>query len=92
VAATGTIDTSGNVGDIGGIRQKTVAVLRTGATLFLVPKDLESIAADEAKGSSLQVVGVSTLDEALAVLAQHGGNAQELGKPGAAASTTAPAG
>jgi PDZ domain-containing protein len=85
VAATGTIDTSGNVGEIGGIRQKVVAVKRSGATLFLVPKSLESIAAAEAAGSSLEVRGVETIDDALAVLAEHGGNALQLGTPGASA-------
>jgi hypothetical protein len=34
VAATGTIDEDGNVGDVGGVPQKTVAVERAGATVF----------------------------------------------------------
>jgi Lon-like protease len=83
VAATGTIDPYGNVGEIGGIRQKTVAVQRSGAKLFLVPKSLEPIAAKEAKGSGLEVVGVSTLGDALQALSNYGGNAMALGKPGA---------
>ncbi len=37
VAATGTIDEQGDVGDVGGVAQKTVAVERAGATIFLVP-------------------------------------------------------
>ena len=36
VAATGTIHPDGTVGDVGGVAQKTVAVERAGATLFLV--------------------------------------------------------
>ena len=37
VAATGTIDQYGNVGDVGGVAQKTIAVERAGATVFFVP-------------------------------------------------------
>ena len=37
VAATGTIDSQGDVGDVGGVAQKTVAVENAGATIFLVP-------------------------------------------------------
>ncbi len=38
VAATGTIDADGDVGAVGGVPQKTVAVENAGATIFLVPK------------------------------------------------------
>ncbi len=37
VAATGTIDQYGNVGDVGGVAEKTIAVERAGATIFFVP-------------------------------------------------------
>ena len=37
VAATGTIDQNGNVGDVGGVAEKTIAVERAGATVFFVP-------------------------------------------------------
>ena len=39
VAGTGTIDTRGRVGPIGGIQDKVVAAERAGATVFLVPAD-----------------------------------------------------
>ena len=39
MAATGTINIDGSVGDIGGLHQKTVAVKKAGASYFLVPKD-----------------------------------------------------
>ena len=68
VAATGTMTPSGAVGPIGGLPQKTVAVQREGATLFLVPKSEEQEAIDKAKGSNLKVVGVETLDDAIAAL------------------------
>ena len=51
VAATGTIDPSGNVGPIGGLKQKTIAVLRTGAKAFLVPTSEVAAAQEAAKGS-----------------------------------------
>ena len=38
VAATGTIDPNGNVGDVGGVAQKTIAVEQAGATVFFVPR------------------------------------------------------
>jgi len=74
VAATGTINLDGSVGDIGGLHQKTVAVKEAGADYFLVPKDQEQEAIDEAKGSSLKVIGVSTVAEALQVLKSIGGD------------------
>jgi Lon-like protease len=84
VAATGEIGLNGTVGPIGGLRQKTVAVQRAGAKVFLVPMSEMKEAEDQAKGSSLKVVGVETLDDALKALADLGGNANDLGKPGAA--------
>jgi Lon-like protease len=85
VAATGEIDPSGDVEAIGGIRQKTVAVMRAGAKVFLVPNAANEAAdaADEAKGHDLKVIGVNSVDEALKTLADLGGNALQLGTPGA---------
>ena len=37
IAATGTIDVHGDVGDVGGVAEKTVAVQRAGAKYFFVP-------------------------------------------------------
>jgi PDZ domain-containing protein len=73
VAATGTIRPDGSVGDVGGVAQKTVAVERAGATLFLVPPQELSVARSKATGR-LQVMAVSTLAQALADLAQVGGS------------------
>lgn len=72
VAATGTISANGEVGDVGGVAQKTVAVERAGANLFLVPPQ-EYRAALSKDRPGLAIYQVSTLDQALAVLAQHGG-------------------
>ena len=78
IAATGTISPNERVGDIGGIRQKTVAVERAGADTFLVPIDEAPEAEAQAKGTKLKIVGVRDLDDALTVLRQLGGNVDAL--------------
>jgi PDZ domain-containing protein len=77
VAATGTIELDGTVGQIGGIRQKTAAVKRAGIDLFLVPRG-ELAAARRRAGKGLKVEAVDTLDDALRVLARYGGNGLDL--------------
>lgn len=72
VAATGTIDPQGQVGDVGGVPQKTVAVERAGATVFFVPKAERSQAQSKAT-PSLHVYAVTSLDQALAILHRLGG-------------------
>jgi Lon-like protease len=74
VAATGTMDASGNVGDVGGVPQKTVAVENAGATIFLVPPQ-EYQAALSKDRPGLKIYAVSTLDQALRVLEANGGRA-----------------
>ena len=63
VAATGTIDAQGDVGDVGGVAQKTVAVENAGATIFLVPPQ-EYKAAMSKDRPGLKIYAVSTLDQA----------------------------
>jgi PDZ domain-containing secreted protein/Zn-dependent protease len=65
VAATGTIDADGKVGEVGGVAEKAVAAEHAGADLFVVPVDEMTQAEDT---SSLPVRGVNTLDQALQVL------------------------
>lgn len=72
VAATGTIESNGDVGEIGGVKQKTAAVRAAGAKLFIVPAAEYPIAKKQA--GSMRVVGVKTLDEALAALVEIGGD------------------
>ena len=69
-AATGTMDVVGNVGDVGGVKQKAIAVGRAGATLFLVPPP-EYLAAKSAKEPGLKVVPVDTLTQAITYLTTH---------------------
>jgi Lon-like protease len=72
IAATGTIAPNGAVGDVGGVPQKTIAVERAGATVFLVPP--EELAAAQSKAiPSLHVYAVSTLNQAISVLEHLGG-------------------
>lgn len=84
VAATGTMDDQGNVGDVGGVPQKTVAVERAGAKIFLVPPQEYKAAESKASGG-LKVYAVSTLDQALAVIAAHGGHVPPVASPHTAA-------
>jgi PDZ domain-containing protein len=72
VAATGTIDTSQEVGPVGGVPQKTVAVENGGATVFMVPPAEFHDATSKAT-PSLHVCKVSDLGQALGVLQHFGG-------------------
>lgn len=69
VAVTGEIERDGSVGDVGGVAQKTIAAHDAGAEVFLVPVDEAAEARRRAHGR-LKVVGVRTLQDALAALAQ----------------------
>lgn len=72
VAATGTIDARGVVGDVGGVQEKTVAVEKAGAQVFFVPQAEYTVAKSVASGN-LQVVPVTTLGQVLQVLQQRYG-------------------
>ena len=78
VVATGTISEDGSVGAIGALEQKAVAVRDAGADLFIVPAGQsadEMKRARQAAGSSVEIVQVTTLEEALATLRARGGEA-----------------
>jgi PDZ domain-containing protein len=67
VAGTGTIDSEGKVGSIGGITHKMLAAREAGATVFLVPADN----CDEAKTAhqdGLELVKVDSLNQAVDAL------------------------
>ncbi len=89
VAATGTMRPDGSIGDVGGVLQKTIAVERAGATVFLVPptpdgKHGELQLARSVATPTLHVYEVSSLRQALADLEHLGG------KPGRAAAGPPP--
>lgn len=66
VAATGTIDLDGDVGLVGGVPQKSIAVENSGADLFFVPQQ----EVQQADREGLAVWGVDELEEAVALLAR----------------------
>lgn len=71
IAGTGTIDATGAVGPIGGIRQKMVGARAAGATWFLAPADN----CNEVTGhvpAGMQAVKVATFDGAEAAVAKIG--------------------
>lgn len=64
VAGTGTIDPEGNVGPVGGIRQKLAGARDAGAELFLLP-ERHCAEAEGHVPEGLTVVPVTTLTEAI---------------------------
>jgi PDZ domain-containing protein len=81
VAVTGTISADGTVGPVGGTGQKAAAVRAQGYDAFLVPTaDYE---AAQQHAGDVDVIAVDTLDDALAALADLGGNVDDLPEPAA---------
>lgn len=68
IAGTGTIDTDGKVGAVGGVALKTQAARRDGATVFLVPR-AECGDAKSQLPKGLRLVPVTTLQGAVDSLA-----------------------
>lgn len=67
IAGTGTIDTAGKVGPVGGVALKTQAARRDGATVFLVPK-AECADAEAELPKGLRLIPVTTLKGAVGSL------------------------
>lgn len=67
VAGTGTLDIDGRVGEVGGVREKTLAAIDAGYDVLLVPAGAAAEAERFAEGR-IRVVGVTTLAEALEAL------------------------
>jgi len=76
IVVTGTIDREGNVGPIGGVKQKAHAAKASDADVFIVPE--QNLEAATAAVEGLRVEPVATLDEALEIIAGFGGNAGSL--------------
>lgn len=67
VAGTGTVDLAGDVGPIGGIKQKMAGAVRDGAHWFLAPvENCDAVAGAVPDG--LEVIAVDTLEDAAAAL------------------------
>jgi PDZ domain-containing protein len=67
IAVTGTITTTGEVGAIGGIRQKMIGARKAGATIFLLPNE-NCEEAIKRIPAGLTAIPVKTLAEAIDVL------------------------
>lgn len=67
IAGTGSIDSEGNVGAIGGVRQKVFGAIEQGVDYVLVPTANFADAADAA-GGDVEVVSIDTLMDAIAFL------------------------
>ena len=67
IAVTGTMEIDGTVGKVGGVTEKATAARRAGARYFLVPSGQAEEAA-RGGGSTLTVIAVTTLDDALTAL------------------------
>lgn len=67
IAGTGTIDSKGVIGPIGGIRQKMYGAIRSGATHFLAPVENCSEVVGHVP-AGLTVVTVETFDESVSIV------------------------
>ena len=73
ISGTGTIDINGNVGEIGGVKYKLKGAVKKKSDVFFVPNGEnyeEAIKLKEDKGYDIEVVGVSTLKDAIDYLKQ----------------------
>lgn len=76
VAATGTISAGGEVGPIGLLVQKVIAVKQSGVRYFLVPEAQGEAAIEEIRrigADDVEVIPVATLDDAISALVELGG-------------------
>lgn len=72
VAATGTIELDGTVGDVGGVAQKALSVRRAGAQVFFVPAN--QVREAQKQAGKMKIFPVNTLQEALNDLQSIGGH------------------
>ena len=80
IGGTGTIDVDGNVGYIGGVREKIITAISNDIEIFFIPylentdRDnyIQALEVLEEFDTDMIVVGVSTFDEAVAYLEGHG--------------------
>lgn len=82
VAGTGTIDTNGKVGIIGGVDKKVVAADKEGAEVFFAPTDQTGVKKSQTNyavakrtakklGTKMKIVPVATFDDALKYLQKN---------------------
>ena len=68
IAVTGELDLAGGVHEIGGVQQKTIGAIEAGADTFLVPKGNNLRDARAAAHGRINVIGVTSFRQALAVI------------------------
>lgn len=71
IVATGTIDTFGNVGSIGGVKYKLLGAVKNKADIFIVPNGEnyeEALNVKEKYNCNIDIVGVDDFDETLEYL------------------------
>jgi Lon-like protease len=68
VAVTGALELDGTVGEIGGVKQKTIGVERAGITVFLVPAG-DNAAEARRYADGIRIVPVTSFQQALRTLA-----------------------
>lgn len=74
IIGTGTIDSKGNVGSIGGVKYKLIGAVKGKAKIFIVPNGENYLEAMDLKNKNdydIEIVGVSTFDEALEFLENY---------------------
>lgn len=73
IAGTGTIDISGNVGEISGVKYKLIGAVNSGADVFLVPEGdnyKEAKKLKDKRGYNIDIVPIETFEEALKYLSK----------------------
>lgn len=71
VVGTGTIDADGNVGSIDGVKYKLIGAVKNKSDIFIVPNGEnyeEALKIKEEKGYDINIIGISTLKEAINIL------------------------
>jgi PDZ domain-containing protein len=76
IAVTGTIELDGSVGEVGGVKQKTIGVRRAGIAVFVVPSGENAREARRHAGD-VRIVAVENFQQALRALATLPRNAQD---------------
>ena len=67
IAGTGTIDSEGNVGEIGGVKYKLSGAVKNKVDIFLVPKDnyKEALECKKKNKYDIELVSINNFDEAI---------------------------
>lgn len=71
ISGTGTIDSNGNVGEIGGVKFKLAGAVKSKADIFFVPNGdnyNEAIRLKKEKKYKIKIIGVDTFEEAIKYL------------------------